>query len=340
MSDRSVNLASTATRPVNRTTAADRQLTFVAPRHAKPKRTVLVHGLVYFGRVFAELMDGDGWSFHYYPDTGVRNLVSMAACLRSCDLIYQVGGRVTCGRFLRVARFFEKSKIVMHWVGSDTLDEQRDVSLGHADPWVLRSIHHWAESDWMVREVNALGLPCERVPLPSKYVPDEPSPLPRDFRVLVYVPTLTRSALYGLDSILQVVKALPHVSFDLVGLRDGPLPECPRNLTVHNRIPNLREFYKNCSVVWRPARHDGVSWMVMESLGHGRHVLWTYPFPGCIQAVDADEARHHIVRLHEQHVRGLLPINSEGANFMSQGSFHPKRLRQEIHSRLTEILGS
>lgn len=309
----------------------------VAPR-SKASRTVLVHGLVYFGRAFADFMNGDGWSFHYYPDSGARNLLSMARCLRSCDLVYQVGGRVTIGKFLRAARFFEKSKFVMHWVGSDTLDEQRDVARGLADPWVLRKIHHWAESDWMVREVNALGVPCERVPLPSPLVPDAPSAVPRDFRVLVYVPTVTRAGLYGLQDILQVVNALPHISFDLVGLRDGPLPNCPANLTVYGRIPNLREFYRNCSVVWRPARHDGVSWMVMEALGHGRHVLWTYPFPGCLHVTTAEQARNQIASLHELHCRGLLRINEAGFNFMSRGPFHPQRSRLEIRTRLEKIL--
>src|SRR6266403_1239163 len=42
-------------------------------------------------------------------------------------------------------------------------------------------------------------------------------------------------------------------------------------------------FYKRASVVWRPVRHDGLSFMVLEALGHGRHVLWTYEFPGCVK---------------------------------------------------------
>ena len=301
------------------------------------KRRVLVHGLVFFGQNFAQLMDGDGWTFRYFPDAGIRNLAKMARELNACDLVYQVGGRVTRGKFLRVAHFLEKPKIVMHWVGSDTLDEQKDVADGNADPWVFRTVHHWAESDWMVREVNALGLPCEKVPLPSAFVPDRVSPMPREFRVLVYVPTVTRSALYGLDSILQVARDLAHIPFDLVGLRDGPLPDAPRNLSVHNRIANLAEFYRRCAVVWRPVRHDGLSWMVMESLGHGRHVLWTYPFPGCIHTASAAEARWHIASLRTQHDRGLLKYNEMGAEVIMRG-YHPQFLRREIHARLESIL--
>ena len=306
----------------------------------KKHKRVLVHGLVFFGKHFAELMDGDGWTFRYFPDTGIRNLASMVRELNACDLVYQVGGRVTRGKFLRVAHFLEKPKIVMHWVGSDTLDEQKDVANGNADPWVLLNIHHWAESDWMVREVNALGLPCEKVPLPSAFVPDSVSPMPVEFRVLVYVPTVTRSALYGLDSILQVARELEHIPFDLVGLRDGPLRDAPRNLRVYDRVPNLSDFYRRSAVVWRPVRHDGLSWMVMESLGHGRHVLWTYPFPGCIHVSTAEEARWHISRLRMLHERGLLKHNDVGAEFIARRGYHPRWLRRDILSRLDKFLAS
>ena len=315
-----------------------RELMLPRVDRSRPKRRVLVHGLVYFGRVFADLMNGDGWTFRYYPDAGIQNLAAMARELEACDLVYQVGGRVTRGKFLRAAHFLEKQKIVMHWVGSDTLDEQKDVAEGNADPWVLRHVHHWAESKWMVREVNALGLPCELVPLPSAFVPAHPSPMPQEFRVLVYVPTVTRGKLYGLDHILQVARELPDVPFDLVGLRDGPLSNPPRNLRIHGRIPNLRDFYLRSSVLWRPVRHDGLSWMVMESLGCGRHVLWTYAFPGCIQVSSSEEARGHIFRLHKLHQCGQLQINHAGADFIARGGYQPAALRKEIYSRLEAIL--
>jgi hypothetical protein len=89
-----------------------------------PKRRVLVHGDVHAGTVFAQLMDGDGWRFRYYPDAGLRNLSQMARELRACDLAYQIGGRVTAGKFLLAAKLMRKRKIVMHWTGSDVLDEQ------------------------------------------------------------------------------------------------------------------------------------------------------------------------------------------------------------------------
>jgi len=285
-------------------------------------------------------MTGDGWDFQYYPDQGFGNLLSMTSALTRCDLVYQIGGRITTGKFLRTARLLGKDRIVMHWVGSDTLDQKAIATAGKSDPWVVKAIHHWADSEWISREVAALGVSCDLVPLPSARVPDRPSPLPREFCVLVYVPSVERSELYGLDRILEAAEELPQVRFELVGLRDGPVRNPPPNIRFHKRVPDMARFYKLASVVWRPARHDGLSWMVLEALGHGRHVLWTYPFPGCVQASSASEATAHILRLYELHQEGRLEINRAGACFIAGSEYQPQRFKQRIRSRLEKILES
>lgn len=304
----------------------------------RPRRRVLVHGLIYFGSMFARLMDGEDWEFRYYPDSGAHNLASMAGWLSKCDLAYQIGGRVTLGRFLLAARALHKKKIVMHWVGSDTLLEQREVVQGNAHPWVLNQVHHWAESDWMVREVQSLGTSCELVPLPSAHVPEEPSPLPEEFSVLVYMPDTRCQDLYGLDQMLEVARQLPDINFELVGLLHGEITSPPPNLRIHGRIADLRSFYQQSSVLWRPARHDGLSFMVMEALGHGRHVLWSYPFPGTIHVSSASEAREQISRLAALHARKQLRLNAEGVQAIRDSGLQPQRLRGEIRERLERIL--
>jgi hypothetical protein len=304
------------------------------------KRRVLVHGLVYFGRMFADLMNDEYWDFDYYPDSGARNLAAMARALQRCDLTYQIGGRVSMGPFLRVAKLLGKKKMIMHWVGSDTVDQQQELADGKAHPWVMRQVRHWAESDWMVREVEVLGLTCELVPLPSARVPGQATPLPVDFAVLVYVPMVSRGELYGLDLILQVARDLPHVRFELVGLYEGAIPNPPANLNIHGRIPDLAEFYRRTTVVWRPVRHDGLSFMVMEAMGHGRHVLWSYPFPGCICVTDAAQARYEIAELYRMHQEHRLKINCAGVRAIAEGGYLPQQLKKQIHGRLEEFLRS
>jgi glycosyltransferase involved in cell wall biosynthesis len=311
---------------------------FLRRDRRRPGRKVLVHGLVYFGQVFADFMSGEGWDFQYFPDQGIGNLASMTNALRDCDLVYQIGGRVTVGRFLRTAKLFGREHIVMHWVGSDAVEQKPDALLGKLHPWILNGIHHWADSEWIQKEVGMLGISSALVPLPSPRIPDCPSPLPENFCVMVYVPSVERSELYGLDMILEAARQLPEIQFELVGLRDGPVADPPANIIFHNRIRDLREFYARASVVWRPARHDGLSWMVLESLGHGRHVLWTYPFPGCHRADSAAEAIVHILRLHELHKGKNLRVNQEGVDYIAASEYRPQTFRDRIRADLAQII--
>jgi hypothetical protein len=296
--------------------------------------------LTYFGQAFSEFMSGDGWEFVYYPDSGVANLVAMGNALRRCDLVYQIGGRVTIGKFLSAARLLRKNRIVMHWVGSDTLEAQSVVSSSGCEPWVLNSIRHWADSPWILKEVKELGVGCEYVPLPSPRISNSLAPLPEEFKVLVYVPSVECSELYGLDKILEVARTVHDVPFELVGLRDGPLKSPPENIRFHARVPDLTEYYKRATVVWRPTRHDGLSWMVCEALAHGRHVLWSYPFPGCTLVRSTSEAIAEIQDLRQLHRAQKLNVNCEGAAFISAGDFFPANFKRNILGHLENILVS
>jgi hypothetical protein len=80
--------------------------------------------------------------------------------------------------------------------------------------------------------------------------------------------------------------------------------------------------------------------MVLESLGHGRHVLWSYPFPGCVQVSSAADACEYISRLHSLHQQGRLGLNQEGSLFIANEGYLPQFLRGTIHSRLEQILQS
>jgi glycosyltransferase involved in cell wall biosynthesis len=282
-------------------------------------------------------MSGEGWEFSFYPDRGIGNLARMARALTRCDVAYQIGGRVTAGQFLRAAKLLNKKRIVMHWAGSDVLDERGYVALGYSDRWVVNNIRHWAESDWMVKEVEELGISCERVPLPSSLIPEQASPLPEEFSVLVHVPSADLGYLYGLDRILKVARNVPRVRFELVGWLAGRIPDAPDNIRIHGRVRELRKFYEKAAVVWRPARHDGLSFLVREALGHGRHVLYSYPLEGCVQVSGAEDAQKEIVRLSELHQQGRLELNIAGQRGVTR-SYSCGALRHDILRRLEVML--
>jgi hypothetical protein len=80
--------------------------------------------------------------------------------------------------------------------------------------------------------------------------------------------------------------------------------------------------------------------MVMEAMGHGRHVLWTYPFPGCTQVDTAGNARKEIERLCALHREKRLQLNCRGVKAIADGGYLPQELRKRIHGRLEELIDS
>lgn len=304
------------------------------------ERRVLVHGHKFPSERFVELMDGDGWKFTYFPDRGLSNFAQMAAHLQRADLVYQIGGRVSIGPFLRAARLLGKKKIVMHWVGTDILICHKHIEEGRKNDWVLNNLQHWAVSEHITQETRDVGVPSEFVPLPSPRVPPVPSPMPKEFSVMVYMPDLAVAELYGLDQILEVSKAMPNVTFKLVGLREGTIEGAPPNLLIHGNIPDLKEFYLNTPVLWRPAAHDGLSFMVMEAMGYGRHVIWSYPFPGVIHAPKPPDAIREIARLQELSNAGRLEVNMEGVKAIPETGVGPQQMKVAILDRLTKLLDS
>lgn len=244
------------------------------------------------------------------------------------------------GRVLRAARAFDKKKVILFWCGSDVLKAQKDRAQGILNPWIAKQIH-WAGAPWLAQEMIELGVPCEYVPI--TWVPrvEGIPPLPSKFSVLTYMPSVRLGALYGLERILEVAQTLPEVSFELVGLIEGQISEPPPNLKIFGRIQDkdMKEFYRRANVYWRPVSHDGLSFMSLEALSYGRHVVWSYPFPHCAEARDASQDRAAIEHLYEIHQANNLRLNEPGITMVSK-DFSPERIRQEYLARWKKIINS
>ena len=304
--------------------------------HVRPEFHVHVHGYALFASQFPELLKADGWRVSNYGLRGAATLLAKMSDLRRCDLAFTYGGRITMGKFLWAARGLRTKKLVIFWAGSDTLYAQVDSNAGKLDPWIASRIH-WAATPWLAEEVRSFGVPCEYVPVNWAPTVLQPKPLPEKFSVLVYLPDLKKESLYGVDRILEVARALPEIAFTIVGLREGRLAGAPPNITIHGWVSNMAPFYENATVLWRPVRHDGMSFMVLAALAHGRHVLWSYPFPACDQVEGAHEARIKIERLSALHAAGRLRENAAGIEVVEQ-KFTREKIRAGILQRWEEII--
>jgi glycosyltransferase involved in cell wall biosynthesis len=297
---------------------------------------VVVHGLTYFCRRFPAIVQGTGWEVSHQEGQNAAALVALANELRRCDLAFKWGGRITAGKFLAMARFLGKKKVVLFWSGSDVLYAKKQYASNKMSSWIAQRVH-WAGAPWLAEEVRSMGLPCEYVP--ATWVPsvDHPFPLPPRFSVLAYLPDINRVSLYGIDIVVEVARSLPSVNFTIVGLKSGRIPEAPSNVRVSGWTADMSEFYRQATVLWRPVRHDGLSFMALEALAHGRHVLWSYPFPAARLVDGAAAARAALQQLEHQHRRGVLELNEAGIDLIAR-DFSPDRIRNEILRRWQDIL--
>jgi len=305
-----------------------------------PPYRVLIHGLPYFGRMLGDLLRRGEWDIRHHLGRNPLDLIALVRDLHRCDLVYKIGGRIAGSKFLQAAKFVGKDKIIMHWVGSDVLFAQRYLSRGgKPDPWVVHTVHHWAEVSWIAEEVRGfgLGLECDIVPVGPAHIPDSPPPLPEVFSVLVYLPLAQKAALYGLDMILQVARQLPSVHFQLAGTTKDQISDAPPNLKILGWVADTASLYRQISVLWRPVQHDGLSCMVLEALAYGRHVLYSYPFPGCIRVGGAAEACQELRRLSELHQQKCLEVNQTGLRVVSE-QYHPRRIKEEMLRRFKQVI--
>jgi len=297
---------------------------------------VLLHGLEFFCQRLPAVLQSDGWEIRHHSVHQWRSFAPLLRDMRAADLLFVWGSRISFGKFLRVARFFDKKNVVMFWAGSDVLGAQMQFAEGICEPWIAAKTH-WAGAPWLRDEIQALGLKCEFAPITWVPKVERPHPLPERFSVLVYLPDTDRAQLYGLERILQVARSLPHISFELVGLASGSVLDPPRNLRIHGRIADMADVYRRSSAYWRPVTHDGLSFMSLEAMSHGRHVIWSYPFPHCLQSRSVETDREEIVRLHDLHQRNLLNLN-EPAIAMVAERFSLEAIRKDYLRRWEEII--
>ena len=297
---------------------------------------VVIHGLPHFCRKLAALLSSDKWDIRFHTHQGLLDLLALVRDLRRCDLVYTWGGRIDLGKFLWGARWSGSSKLVMLWSGSDALWAQKDAAAGKLHPWIAAKTH-WAVSPWIAEEVRSVGLDCEHVQVSFVPLVKDIRPMPKEFSVLSYVPSADKADLYGWDQFVEVAKALPAVNFKVVGLREPGTLCAPRNVKIEGWTDNLAIHIREASAIFRPVQHDGLSFMVLESMAQGRHVLYSYPLPGTTHAKDAGAAIRELQRLAKLNEAQSLGCNTGGLEIVRR-EYSERRVRQNLLARWEQII--
>ncbi|MFN0145534.1 MAG: hypothetical protein ACKVT1_03410 [Dehalococcoidia bacterium] len=310
-----------------------------ASRLREPR--VLILGLPYFGQSLAQGLASRGWDarFLHHPGRSPARWARVAAALRWTGVLYLLGSRAE--RWSPQDLLFRAygKPIVIHWVGTDALIATEQHARGPLARSVVHKPSHWCDAPWLVDELRQLGIPAEFVSLPVTGLASAAPPLPSRFRVLLYLPVdgFDRE-VFDMEALLKLPGAFPDVDFVLVPSPASTLPgPLAPNLEAPGWVFDMDALYRSVSVTVRLTSHDGMSFMVLESLSRGRYVIYTYALPGVIKAEGYEAVAAALTGLVARHEAGLLGLNEAGMAWARE-HFDPSRALDEIDGRLRALI--
>lgn len=299
----------------------------------KPTRVLLL-GYPYFVNRLRELGEGSGYQFSSLPGSALQRWLA----LLNSDLVYLIGGDLRPNRFFRSALRLGK-KVIIHWVGSDILEMQKwQAQGGKFCQSLLTQAVHWAEVDWTARELTQLGVEPAVVPLTPTGFPEEVKALPSKFVVLTYLPP-GKEEFYGWEKIKRLAIDFPKVVFLAAAASpSGNHPaDWPENIIPLGWVDNMAELYREVIALIRLTEHDGLSFMVLEALAHGRHVIWSYPLEGVNQATDYTRLKQIMDKLVDDFGQGRLTVNESGRE-MVRNRYSPAAVWEQIQNGIEATL--
>ncbi|MFC2106168.1 hypothetical protein ACFLS0_05415 [Candidatus Bipolaricaulota bacterium] len=273
----------------------------------------------------------------------MARLVSNALCLmwalRRADLLYLISGMLS--RRVKILYWVTRLlgvPVLVHWIGGDVRSATKHFEKHTHAPRAVKRHIHWAAAPWLVEELRGIGIEAAFVPFTSRkkaeFLSLDPPRLPNRFTILSYLPD-HRAEFYGWDKVVRLAHDFPQAQIVIVRGEGAFVDECPPNVHFLGWVDDIYDVYRDCTVVVRMTEHDGYSHIVQEALLLGRYVIWTYPFPGALQAKDYPSLRDHIDDLIARQDQGVLEVNGEGRAFIER-NLNPDTLSKQLRDRLRE----
>lgn len=277
---------------------------------------IAVTGLPFFASRAATGLTEVGFDAQYVPrpSRNARSWPGFLLGLARSGTVYSIGSSAARGspndRLSQLGK-----RMIMHWVGSDVLKATNDFRSGLLSDRLVGGATHWADAPWLVEELEALGIQATEQSLPIPMAIGTPTPLPDDFKVLVYLPAGEHRA-HDIDGTLSVISALPDIQFAAVGGRI--IESAPPNLENLGFVEDMPSLYRECSAFLRLTHHDGLSHSVVEALSFGRHTLWTFEIPGVTLVDGPQRATEKLRQLKMSADEGSLATNIQGAEAVTE----------------------
>mgnify|MGYP001162703619 FL=1 len=235
---------------------------------------------------------------------------------------------------LNWAIFFKK-KIVMQWMGTDSIIARKRAALDKIERKYIDKSFHFVDSPWLKEEVESLGLQIHYIRF--KYGRElEPVKSYKEICILTYIPE-SRQDFYGLKKIIEAAKAFPEIIFRVAGMKNSEIP-LPENITLLGWL-NSKEMeteLQNSPIMLRMTEHDGFSVSVIEALSVGAEVIWTHPAEGVFYVKDQLEMMDAISKvLEELKKRNNTP--SQKNIKLSKDIYNREKLMKEYVEKLHQI---
>ena len=295
----------------------------------RTRRRAVIVGYEYYARLLANLLNEHSKHWQARACGGgytekIRSILETAGA----DALISFGGPAPDGALMELARR-RHIPVVVIWAGTDVLAAAKE-------PGLLEVIKEYgivnvSDGEWLVDELHALGIEAAYVPVTAVRAAREPVALPETFRVLSHLPH-PRRPFYGEDAVYRIARALPQVQFTIVG-RGSPNAGAPPNVEFLGYVNRMSDLIDRCTALLRLPEHDGKSQLVLETLARGRHVVWTYEFPGVCAVRDIDGAIEALALLHDAHRRGALAVNEKGLAYVGR-HFNPELLARNFETVL------
>lgn len=204
--------------------------------------------------------------------------------------------------------------VVWHWIGSDVLAYRESARRRLGGAINRRAALQWAgahlaDSPELAEELRTEGIASRVVRLLPEKIEAGVLPLPPACTVLSYWSD-SRRTFYGGDTVLQLAREFPELSFHIVGAT-GKDVNAPPNVRFFGGVADMDPIYRDSTVLIRMPRHDSLSAMVLEVLARGRYVIYNRPLEACHLACDLDEARRAL-----REIIGRREPNAVGAEMV------------------------
>jgi glycosyltransferase involved in cell wall biosynthesis len=246
------------------------------------------------------------------------------------QILYFIGAPALSGKLLLLCRLLRK-RIVIHWIGSDVLRDEVVESYTGASTKQL--VAHWADAPWLAERLHSKGIHATHVPL--FYIDDEALPFPGGrFTILFYLPN-DRFDFYGGREAIKIAQQFPALKV-LVVANAGSV-EAPSNVEFLGWQTDMAAVYRRIHCLVRVPAHDGMSFMVLEALRHGRYVIWNHSVPGVLYASDTAGISRHLAQLYNAYNAGRLSCNLVGQEFVIK-AYSADRVAERFDAALTGFL--